>query len=63
MNFRMLFFKLTKRFDFGRAGSKLFHSMTVERKKERVFDEVVSKFRTGNVINVSCSICMVFFRY
>ena len=34
INFRILFLKLTKIFEFGRAGSKLFRSMTVERKKE-----------------------------
>ena len=34
INFRILFLKLTKIFEFGRAGSKLFRSMTVEGKKE-----------------------------
>ena len=33
-NFRMLFLKSTKLFEFVGLGSKLFHSMTVEGKKE-----------------------------
>ena len=32
--FRILFLKSTKLFEFGRVGSKLFHSMLVEGKKE-----------------------------
>ena len=34
INFRILFLKSTKRFEFRRVGSKLFHSMIVEGKKE-----------------------------
>ena len=33
-NFRILFLKTTKFFEFQRVGSKLFHSMIVEEKKE-----------------------------
>ena len=34
INFRILFLKSTKRFEFRRLGSKLFHSMIVKGKKE-----------------------------
>ena len=34
INFRILFLKTTKLFKFRRIGSKLFHSMFVEGKKE-----------------------------
>ena len=41
--------------------------MIVGRKKElweeRVSEEVVSSVKKENVINVSCSICMRFFKY
>ena len=61
INFNILFLKIR------RAGSKLFHSMIMGRKKElweqRVSEEVVSSVKKENVINVSCSICMRFFKY
>ena len=58
INFRILFLKSAKLFEFRRVGSNLFHSIIEEG--EKVFEEVVSDFRTGNVINISCSIWKVF---
>ena len=60
-NFRILFLKTKKPFEFWRVGSKLFHSM-IEEGKKIFFEETVSNFKTGNYINVSCSIRMDFFR-
>ena len=60
IKFRIPFLKTTKLFKFRRVGSKFFHSLIVE---ERVFEKIMSNVKKGNFINVSCSICMVFFRY
>ena len=50
--------KSTKLFEFQRLGSKLFHSIIAERKKE--FLKMLCLILKWNVINVSCSICMTF---
>ena len=60
INFRILFLK-TKLFQFRRVGPKLFPSMTVEGKKE--FLKKLCLILKRNVINVSCSIYLSFFRW
>ena len=59
INFRILFLK-TKLFQFRRVGPKLFPSMIVEEKKEFLKLCLILK---RNVIIVSCSIYLSFFRW
>ena len=58
INFSILFLKTTKFFEFQRVEPKLFYSMIVEEKKD--FLKKLCLILKRNVINVSCSMRMVF---
>ena len=59
--FQNTIFEINATFEFRRVRFKLFHPMILEGKK--TFLKKLCQILKRNVINVSCSMCMVFFWY
>ena len=59
INFRILFLKTIKLFEIKRVGSKLFHSMIVEGKKE-FFKKLYSILKQGTLLRFLVAYAWVF---